>query len=566
MLTPTFRCSQDALFVIVELLLPSIHCKLSTAQFDITDNQFTFHCSPYYLRLTFSHFLAQGKGERATYDLSTNGLKVFLPKLNDGEAFDHLDYPQLLLATRKQRVELLREDQAVPEEEVEEAEENSEDETEFVQTVPKPWMEAVVEEVATSQGSSYGFNGEFTNYFKTLDRSTTDAIVDLPDPDATSPAQRTVLRVKDENERFDEEAVFVALCDEDGDIAKMLQFRPWILPLYESALRAQRIRFLAPPMPVETGAPDEGATVPAAEGEEEDVPLDGPVDGQNVLVAWEGNVGSLDAPKPTNAIAGEVSPDGDNGGSDAVEIVCIPSRPAQRAQARGAASSGHKLACPSVKPPLQLTMEESALLGKLPKAAAALVTRGPLVDCLLVELLAVYYYDQYVTQGEGSVESIWTLSKLSPSLSWLDTADQLYDTCVSFVRRVLVFPEHRSFTLAMRCLRDAGLTLLCGSRCCLKVLLRLKYVFDHSETQFALSTLFINPMIQFFAYESSQPGDRFEARLERIAVELHDICSANEPFQVVDPKARASLSVADVHRTVEPIGPATLKLPFSCGW
>ena len=54
MLTPVFRCRTDGSgkFIIVDIRLPSIHCKLSTAEFDITNNQFTFHCSPYYLRLT----------------------------------------------------------------------------------------------------------------------------------------------------------------------------------------------------------------------------------------------------------------------------------------------------------------------------------------------------------------------------------------------------------------------------------------------------------------------------------------------------------------------------------
>ena len=143
MQTPQFSCTQDASFIVVRIIL-SPHSKISEAEFDILspegyiDNtkysQFTFYCSPYYLRLTFpcrvvkkseraradqeqhaSHNdhgrattvlfsgLTENKGERATYDVGAGVLSVWLPKSVEGEHCPDLDIPSRLLTTTHQR-------------------------------------------------------------------------------------------------------------------------------------------------------------------------------------------------------------------------------------------------------------------------------------------------------------------------------------------------------------------------------------------------------------------------------------------------------------------------------
>lgn len=57
-----------------------------------------------------------------------------------------------------------------------------------------------------------------------------------------------------------------------------------------------------------------------------------------------------------------------------------------------------------------------------------------------VSILIGYVYDVRMTCGDGSVESTWTIAKLSASLAWLENFGNPQDAVTSGVRRILCYP------------------------------------------------------------------------------------------------------------------------------
>lgn len=526
MLTPQFRCSQENNFIVVEILL-SAHCKISLAEFDINGNQFTFFCRPYYLRLTFSHAIAEGKGERATYDVSKNLLTVFIPKENDGEHFADLEFPNILLATTKQRRGVVIEElDKTHREEGEEEEEDAELETEFEQQQQE---HTKGEQVAKCY---YGFNDEHANFFSKLDPDIVADIVALPRPDEVPEGERTALREGDEIAKFDLSQTMFWLADEEGEVAELVDSSmPSFVVAFEDALQNEGLAFVTgegtrkeqrnvakalraeKPQGARTSEPHVNPVAVAAE-EEEETPVEIAQGGSGVVVAWEGNIATFDPNAPelreqaqqqALPVAAEAEAEEDKREREDV-VVIMSQKGANRRQ----------LACPKRKPPVVFTMAESDMLARIQRSNHLILNEGKL-RALFADVLCAFAYDNIVTGGDGCVESPWTLCALSPSLSWLDTPPTVAAAATTFCRRVLTFPLYRSFHLAMRALRDVGIIALSGTKTAIRCLLYVKHVLDHSETKHSLNHLFINPMIAYLQGSAVV----MDVMLERAAVELH---------------------------------------------
>uniref|UniRef100_H3CPH7 Protein SHQ1 homolog n=1 Tax=Tetraodon nigroviridis TaxID=99883 RepID=H3CPH7_TETNG len=80
----------------------------------------------------------------------------------------------------------------------------------------------------------------------------------------------------------------------------------------------------------------------------------------------------------------------------------------------------------------------------------------------LLDILLAYCYEVRSTEGEHTVESPWTIRKLSGTLSWLETYGSLQDVLVSFGRRVLCYPLFRHFGLVSAAVGDATKILQSG--------------------------------------------------------------------------------------------------------
>ena len=80
----------------------------------------------------------------------------------------------------------------------------------------------------------------------------------------------------------------------------------------------------------------------------------------------------------------------------------------------------------------------------------------------LVDILCAYCYDVRMTQHDATPESAWTISILSPTLSWLIPSSSLRNTLIAFIRRVLIYPYLRRYDLArlciLKCLLDVAVS------------------------------------------------------------------------------------------------------------
>lgn len=110
----------------------------------------------------------------------------------------------------------------------------------------------------------------------------------------------------------------------------------------------------------------------------------------------------------------------------------------------------------------------------------------------LVDLLFGYAYDVRTTLGDATVESGWTMCKLSAQLSWLDELHTLDDAWRSCMRRALTYPLYRSWALACKVWKDVKVLLKLGRRAVLRALLAMRHTLDRSEQRRLLARVYLD--------------------------------------------------------------------------
>ena len=102
----------------------------------------------------------------------------------------------------------------------------------------------------------------------------------------------------------------------------------------------------------------------------------------------------------------------------------------------------------------------------------------------LCDILFGYAYDHRMTSGgDSTAESNWTISILSPVLSWLDPPDTPRDAIIASVRRALCYPYIRCWDFCLLLLDDVERMLRLGQRCVLRALLATRKIFAKSESK-----------------------------------------------------------------------------------
>lgn len=144
----------------------------------------------------------------------------------------------------------------------------------------------------------------------------------------------------------------------------------------------------------------------------------------------------------------------------------------------------------------------------------------------LIDVLFAYVYDHLITYGDPTVESAWTVSILSASLSsledWSDNATtlQVLESCV---RRSLVYPYLRCFSLSMHVLKQVACILRRGLRTVIRCFLQVRRILDRSELYYLGNKIFIDP---YLAWLQNAEAD-FPNRLLRQAEEIEEIMAAS---------------------------------------
>ena len=136
------------------------------------------------------------------------------------------------------------------------------------------------------------------------------------------------------------------------------------------------------------------------------------------------------------------------------------------------------------------TEEERERLQRLPRVE--LMVDAPKRELLgLVDMLFGWAYDCRITEGEHTVESGWTISRLSATLSHLVEHRGLKEAAVACMRRALAYPLLRHWDLAAAVLADVAELLRLGRRAVLRCLLDMQSVFERDESRHVLNAIYI---------------------------------------------------------------------------
>ncbi|CAH0514735.1 unnamed protein product [Peronospora belbahrii] len=490
--TPKFHVRQDQAWIFVHVHVPFV--RVLETEFHVDGMDFSFFCKPYLLKLHFPHEVLDNDLTKAVYDPNKdNGMiVVHLPKKEPGQVFPDLDMLTKLLQPREYPLDRLGLSKAPlievltpPSEESSGCIQDKSEElyccndkdvvplTDHVQT-DSSLLGLEVTESAPKFGSmkfdtekkkasefmgvrvtdltpSYGFNNAYSDFFRVWHGEVSE-IVSLPDPEHIQPEQRRILREAAEEQQFDIERYLMDFANQGDDMYFKLamDYVPFWRK-YPVFLPAAK----APKDKIEIRVPE-----PSSVGVDTDVSrVEECIDRL-----------SLDATSPPVHAASSVT----------------------------------------------LTDAEQELLLRLPRKEF-LLPEGSLDEALvvggLVDILIGFVYDQLTTQGDSGVESTWTVSIVSPTLSWLDSNADLRAVVRSSVRRMITFPFLRQYDLALRSVREASELLKRGKRVVLRALLTLHRIVELAETQYLLNSLYVKDYCVWIQSVTDE-------RLRYISVEL----------------------------------------------
>uniref|UniRef100_UPI003590117F protein SHQ1 homolog n=1 Tax=Myxine glutinosa TaxID=7769 RepID=UPI003590117F len=149
--------------------------------------------------------------------------------------------------------------------------------------------------------------------------------------------------------------------------------------------------------------------------------------------------------------------------------------------------------------------EEKEAMLKLPRRKPCLLGQARQEALLgMVDILLAYAYDARTTEGEPTVESPWTIRKLSGTLCWFETFHSLHEVLVCFVRRVVCYPLFRRFDLALQAVADAADILKLGRRASLKALLAVHRLFRQNDPAYILNDLYLTEYCVWIQHLSSK--------------------------------------------------------------
>ncbi|GMF43123.1 unnamed protein product [Phytophthora fragariaefolia] len=285
----------------------------------------------------------------------------------------------------------------------------------------------------TELAPSYGFNNAYNDFFRVWHGEVSE-ILSLPDPEHMQPEQRRTLREAAEEQHFDIERYLMDFANQGDDM------------YFELAMAYEPFWTKYPVLSPATDIPKKTSEI-----------------------------------KATKPLIVEISSEVDRVG-DSLSSVSLE------------ASSQLPPASSPIASKIQFTESEQELLLRLPRKEFLLPEGSPeekLVIGGLVDILIGFAYEQLTTQGDSGVESTWTVSIVSPTLSWLDSNADLRAVVRSTVRRMITFPFLRQYALALRCVREASEILKRGKRVVLRALLALYRIIEKSETQYLLNSLYI---------------------------------------------------------------------------
>ncbi|GFY42303.1 protein SHQ1 homolog [Trichonephila inaurata madagascariensis] len=174
---------------------------------------------------------------------------------------------------------------------------------------------------------------------------------------------------------------------------------------------------------------------------------------------------------------------------------------------------------------IQFTTEEKDRLRKLPSKEYILYSYDFCFNHCLIDILFAYAYNKRTTEGENTVESSWTINKISATLCWLETFTSISEVAITCIRRSLTYPLYRHFELSVTILEDVRKIILLGRKYIIKCLLEIHEMFNQNEPRYILNDLFIVDYIVWMQTKSCRSKHLvpLAACLEKVLLTKGDI-------------------------------------------
>ncbi|KAF9285378.1 hypothetical protein BGZ68_003935 [Mortierella alpina] len=540
MITPAFTVSQDSDSVTIVIKAP--HIKTQSVDFEVDGAVFKFNLKPYFLRLTFPGNVVDDERAKATYNVAEGDLTVVLPKETPGEDFPDLDMLTKLLVRKadlgekqikRPLIEVISSGETLEGTEKVERDEN------FDWEMPQEIRQEVFSEVR------YGFNNRYSGFFSHVQETAND-VLDVYDPEHATLEVRRENRIQRENDKFDDEYYMSDFMNEEeiqhilkyktqwwnevrdiqkGEKASNKKSKPSTTTVRSTGTTNQDSTLSSPAPSMTTSFKStllsSSQTQPSTPSifniikDESEESLSSSQEDSFGLREISTKTVSNNVTEPTkiggnsslvldvestskpaiDSITPMIEPLIDESepvkhlGAHSIQVV-DPSRPSLNSElvddmAEMTLSAGDSVS--GVKP---FSEKEQELMRDLPRREYILEnTKSTYLS--LIDILFAYSYDLRVSEGDTTVETAWTICKLSPSMAALDQFTTLKETVLACYRRALAYPLTRNWNLVNKVLQDVYVIFKLGRRGILRALLAIKDVLDHDDVYYIYSKMFI---------------------------------------------------------------------------
>ncbi|KAI8346209.1 SHQ1 protein-domain-containing protein [Mortierella sp. GBAus27b] len=536
MITPAFTVTQDDGFVTIVIKAP--HIKAQNVDIEVTGAVFKFNLKPYFLRLTFPGNIVEDERSKATYDIGAGELTVVLAKETAGEHFPDLDLLTKLLVRRNDQAQPVRKPliEVISSGETLEGTQQVDKDEEFDWELPQEIRQEIFSSVR------YGFNNRHSGFFTHVQETAND-VLDVYDPEHATLETRRQNRIQRENEKFDDEYYMSDFMNEE-EIQHLLKFKTQWWDELRAIQKAEKdatskkqqskpSSTTTPTISIKRQEPLSPSTTSASTTFRSTL-LNTPSHTStpsifNIVKDDLDDTASSSQPEPfglkevsTRTISSDISDsstakpmilDMNPSSTPAIESLIPAEEPLidesepikhlgphsihiidssqqstgdQLESELADLSLGDGISA-GAKP---FSTKEQEMMRDLPRREYIL-ENAKSTYLSLMDILFAYSYELRVTEGDSTVETAWTICKMSPTIAALDQFTTLKETMVACFRRVLAYPLYRNWNLATKVVQDVYVILKLGRRGILRALLAIKDILDHDDVYYIYSKMFI---------------------------------------------------------------------------
>ncbi|XP_058800567.1 protein SHQ1 homolog [Phymastichus coffea] len=142
----------------------------------------------------------------------------------------------------------------------------------------------------------------------------------------------------------------------------------------------------------------------------------------------------------------------------------------------------------------------------------------------MIDILFASCYNYRITLGENNVESGWTISKLSATLSWFQNFTNLHDVILSSIRRSLCYPQVRNWNLSMKIFQDVRDIVKLGKKYIIKRFCEIHSIFNNSyEPRYVLNQLYIKDYLIWLQQLPDSKIKEVDLWLENIDIKKEEL-------------------------------------------